>query len=221
MVSFCIKVCEIVIEVNCFKESTKRICSKYLCDSKPEISITIGETRRFETEFLELHYLITEKLASRGIMLIHGSAISMDGEAYIFIAPSGTGKSTHTALWRELFGDRVVMINDDKPYIKVNPNGECLVYGSPWDGKHKLSTNISVPLKAICCLNRGTENTIKEITIKEALPNLLKQSYQSDNAQRESDILTTLNTIALNTKFYSLNCNTQVEAATISYNGMK
>lgn len=220
MIEFCIEVCKIPIGISCHKESTKNLCSKYLCNSNPEIIISIGENSKFENEPLELHYLVTEELASRGILLIHGSAISMDGEAYIFTASSGTGKSTHAALWRQVFGNRVVMINDDKPYIKVNSNGECLVYGSPWDGKHRLSSNIGVPLKSICCLDRGAKNNISEITIKEVLPNLLKQIYHSENLSNESHILSTLNVIASNTKLYRLSCNMKIEAAKVAYEGM-
>ena len=79
----------------------------------------------------------------------------MDGEAYIFTAVSGTGKSTHAMLWREVFGERVRMINDDKPLIRITPEGKAVVYGTPWDGKHHLSKNSAFPLKAICWLTRA------------------------------------------------------------------
>ena len=83
--------------------------------------------------FLEnnaIHALIAEKLVEYDILLFHGSALCMDRQAYIFTAPSGTGKSTHARLWREAFGDRVWMINDDKPLIQVQ-DGKAMVYGSP------------------------------------------------------------------------------------------
>ena len=86
-------------------------------------------------------------------ILFHGSAVAVDGIGYLFTAKSGTGKSTHTRLWRELFGERAVMLNDDKPLIKVSENG-IIVYGTPWDGKHRLSTNTFVPLKGICFMSK-------------------------------------------------------------------
>lgn len=49
--------------------------------------------------------------------------LEIDGKAYMFSAPSGTGKSTHAKLWRDCFGDRVTMINDDKPLIKFREDG--------------------------------------------------------------------------------------------------
>lgn len=220
MISFCIEICKIVIEINCNRELSKKYCAKYLCDIKPEISITVSNNRKHKSEILEIQYLVTEALASRGVLLMHGSAISVDGNAYIFIAPSGTGKSTHTALWRQSFGERALMINDDKPFIKVNSNGECLVYGSPWDGKHRLSSNIGAPLKAICCLNRGVNNQIDKITVKEALPTILTQIYNSEDYISESHILSTLDIVTSNTKIYELSCNMEIDAAKIAYEGM-
>ena len=66
----------------------------------------------------------------------------------MFTAPSGTGKSTHARLWREAFGERVVMINDDKPLLLVRPEG-VTVYGTPFRGKHGLGGDRSAPLRAI------------------------------------------------------------------------
>ena len=107
-------------------------------------------------------------------MMLHSSAVVMDGYAYLFSAPCGTGKSTHTSLWRKTFGeDRVLMLNDDKPALRLE-DGRWYAYGTPWSGKHGLATNICVPLKGICILERGTENQIRQISAREALPMLMQ-----------------------------------------------
>ena len=105
-------------------------------------------------ETLAVYRKIAEKMPDYGVVLFHGSCIAVDGIGYLFTAKNGTGKSTHTRLWRELLKDRAVMVNDDKPLIRIDENG-AVVYGTPWDGKHRLSTNTSVPLKALCVLERG------------------------------------------------------------------
>ena len=112
--------------------------------------------RQFPDAYLEtlaVYRKIAEKMPDYDTFLFHGSAIAVDGTAYLFTAKSGTGKSTHTRLWRELLGDRAVMVNDDKPLIRVNADGTAVAYGTPWDGKHRLSSNIAVPLRVICILN--------------------------------------------------------------------
>ena len=112
-----------------------------------------GFPRRQRAEkYLEnsaIHALLAEKLTEYDVLLLHGSALCMDGEAVIFTANSGTGKSTHSRLWRELFGDQVWMINDDKPLLRIGEESTC-VFGSPWEGKHHLSRmKMKVPLWVI------------------------------------------------------------------------
>lgn len=70
-------------------------------------------------ESLALYQNITELLLARDVMQFHCSALEMDGRAYLFTAPSGTGKSTHVRLWRQVFGARVTVINDDKPLVRL------------------------------------------------------------------------------------------------------
>lgn len=96
------------------------------------------------------------------------SAVALDGQAYLFTAPSGTGKSTHTRLWREVFGERAVMVNDDKPLIQVREDA-IYVCGTPWNGKHNLDSNQKVPIKGICLLERGTVNHIETISAADGV----------------------------------------------------
>ena len=70
-------------------------------------------------EFTAAYRKIAEAYAGMGRFLMHGSVVAVDGEAFLFTAKSGTGKSTHTRLWRERFGERAVMVNDDKPLLRV------------------------------------------------------------------------------------------------------
>ena len=85
---------------------------------------------------------IADALVDDGVILYHGSVIAVDGQGYLFTAKSGTGKSTHTALWRELFGERAVMVNDDKPLLRVKDD-QVTVYGTPWNG-NRLSDPVKM-----------------------------------------------------------------------------
>ena len=107
-------------------------------------------------------------------MVLHGSSIMSNGGAVIFSAPSGTGKSTHTALWKKYFPD-TVYINDDTPAVGKE-NGSFYAYGTPWSGKTDINNNICAPLKAIVFINRGTENKIERIGGHEALGLLLGET---------------------------------------------
>ena len=171
-------------------------------------------------ETVAVHRKIAEKMPFYDTFLAHGSTVAVDGEAYLFAALSGTGKSTHTRLWRELLGERAVMVNDDKPFLRVTESGETIAYGSPWDGKHRLSRNIAVPLRAVCLLERGEQNRIEEITKAEALPRLLiLQFYRPVDPEALARTMTLLD--RMNPRFYRLQCNMNLSAAELAYNTMK
>ena len=140
-------------------------------------------------------------------------------QAYLFTAKSGTGKSTHARLWREMLGARAVMVNDDKPLIRVTNRG-VLAYGTPWDGKHRLSSNICVPLKAVCILEQSPENHIRRITPTDAMPFLLQQVYRPSDPRMLARILELIDRMAQSVSFYKLACNMDPEAAQLSYHTM-
>ena len=163
---------------------------------------------------------ISEYMPSCDTFLFHASAIAVDGRAYLFAAASGTGKSTHARLWRELLGERAVMINDDKPFVRITPH-HAVVYGSPWNGKHRLGVNICVPLKAVCILERSDKNHICRVSPGEAYPVLLQQVYRPQDPEMMKRTLQLIDRLTKLTEFYRLGCNMDPEAARLSFETMK
>lgn len=241
---FKIKLAGKVISVSALFESTKEYCKEYLVvDEKTDYSVMLIPSdityeqkkskaedlkegipvRNFSENYLEtlaLYRKIAELIIDDNIMLFHGSVLSIDGKGYIFTAKSGTGKSTHSQLWREVFGERVVMINDDKPLLKITSEG-VIAYGTPWDGKHRLSTNTSVLVNGICILNRDSVNHIEKTDKKQAYAMMVQQSYHSKRADKMMKILTMIDQIFNHVNIYELGCNMEKEAAIVSYNSMK
>lgn len=170
-------------------------------------------------ETLALYRKIADQMIAYSTLLFHGSVIAVDGEAYLFTAKSGTGKSTHTKLWRKYFGNRAVMVNDDKPLLKVTGKG-VLACGTPWAGKDHLQNNIMVPLKAVCILERDTVNHIEQIRKRDAWKMILQQSYRSDQPAVLSSTIRLAEQIMDKTKLYRLGCNMSMRAVETSYNGM-
>ena len=182
-----------------------------------------GKTPRMFSDaylaFIAVQRRIAEALLQQDTLLFHGSVVAVDGVAYLFTAKSGTGKSTHTHLWRELFGPRAVMVNDDKPFLQITKEG-VLAYGSPWDGKHGLSTNICVPLKAICILERGTENRIAPVSMGEVLTMLFQQSQRPRNPAFMGKYMELIDGLAKKCTFYRLACTMDPNAARVAYEAM-
>lgn len=179
--------------------------------------------RQFSDGYLEtlaVYRKIAEKMPDYDTILFHGSCVAVDGIGYLFTAKSGTGKSTHTRLWRELLGEQAVMVNDDKPLIRISDFG-AVIYGTPWDGKHRLSSNIAVPLKALCVLERAEQNTIRQTTALEVYPMLLQQAYRPMDGMAMSKTLTLIDKLAASVNLWRLGCNIEIEAARVAYDAMK
>lgn len=241
------KLADVAVQITSVYDEVQTMCDSYRTDEEPQLFITTTETDiRFESqksdeerreeglaeyqysapylETLAVYRQLATQILSHNVLLVHGSIIAVDGEAYLFTALSGTGKSTHVRLWRQLFGERGVMVNDDKPLIRVRSEElgvRSIVYGTPWDGKHHLSNNISVPLKAIIHLQRGAENHIEQITPTEMLPILLQQTFRPSTAQGTLQVMQLLDALSKQVKFYSLHCNMEPEAAQVAYEGMR
>ena len=237
------RIAEKNIEITSIHSGVHNYCKQYKATGTPDFKV---ETTRADIEFereksarenilegiavrnysdsyleeLAVYRKIALKMLDYDTFLFHGSVVSVDGEAYLFTAKSGTGKSTHTRLWRELLEDKAVMVNDDKPLIKVT-NDSVTVFGTPYNGKHRLGNNISVPLKAICILERAKENTIHSVTGKEAYPMLLQQVYRPNDSEKLLKTLSLIDLMTKNIKLYKLGCNMDISAAEVAYNGMK
>jgi len=107
---------------------------------------------------------------------LHSSAISYHNEGIAFSAPSGTGKSTHTGLWKKMYGDDVVIINDDTPSIRYD-NDQPMLCGTPWSGSTAKFSNDIVPLKSIVFLEQAPENTIERLSAEQALQFILPRAF--------------------------------------------
>lgn len=231
------------IEVTSIYNKVHEYCKDYVIDAKPDFSVVTTQADiDYETqrelkcaeaegrpplnspddyrEELAVYRKIAEKCPDWDTILFHGSVIAVDGQGYLFTAKSGSGKSTHTRLWREYLGDKAVMVNDDKPMLKITDSG-VIAYGTPYNGKHRLGCNMSVPLKAICILTRGEKNSIVRIDKAEAYAMLLQQVYRPQYPLQMAKTLKLVDRLAANTELYKLACNMDIEAAEVAYNGMK
>lgn len=244
MISRTYRIADTNIEVCSLFEGVHSLCKGYETSDKPDFIVTISaddityermrsasqdikeghEVINYSDSYLEtlaVYRKIAEKIIEDDKILFHGSVVAVDGEGYLFTAKSGTGKSTHTRLWREYFGERAVMVNDDKPLLMISDTG-VTAYGTPWNGKHRLGENIAVPLKAICVLKRDKENHIEKVGNRSSVyPLILQQAYRPANAQKTAKLLTLIEKLMNNVPLYVLGCNMDISAAETSYNAMK
>lgn len=242
MEAFTMEIAGLVTCIQPMFVTTREYCRDYLSDHEPDFFVEVTEDdlayeqkmldqeaveeglkfRKFSGPFLErasIQRKIAYELLNRDTVLLHGSTVGLDGNAYLFTAPCGTGKSTHTRLWREVFGSRAVMVNDDKTFLRITPSG-VLAFGSPWSGKHGLATNICLPLRGICFLSRGKENVIQPELPEEAMPEMLHQCLIPEDVAGANLTHELLKQLAQAVPLWKLECTKDQEAAHVSYQAM-
>ena len=170
-------------------------------------------------ETLAVYRKIAERMPQYDIVLFHGSCVAVDGRGYLFTAPSGTGKSTHTRLWRQFLGQRAIMVNDDKPLLHIGTEA-VTAFGTPWDGKHHLSRRTQVPLRGLCILARATATHIGRVAAREALLPLMQQIYRPADLAAMGKTLTLLERLIEDVPLYRLGCLPDLDAARLAYETM-
>ena len=222
----------VIVEMNPMFDRTISQAKPYLTTSlnNPDISIELSiekleeiKKRYNHLNLEEIEYIFLGQLFYRHILkhngiLLHSSCVVKDNQAYLFSAPSGTGKSTHTNLWLEEFKDAFIL-NDDKPAIIYKDN-TLYAAGTPFSGKHDISKNTLVPIKGICFIERSSNNWIKEISSKQAIFEILNQTERIPYEEDMNLILEHISNIVKNTKIYKMGCNISIEAVYTSYNKM-
>ncbi len=149
---------------------------------------------------------------------IHSSTIVKDGGAVLFLGESGTGKSTHTRLWREnIEGAR--LLNDDSPIIRL-VDGVPTVFGSAWSGKTHCYHNVSFPIKGFVRLSQAPHNRIKRLNVLSAIGALLPScppAFAYDT-ELQDNLCETLSQMIADVPVYHLECLPDADAAYTSYN---
>lgn len=187
MTDFRMRVADLTVAVRSMYDRVARQCVDYLLPSsgfardaaQSDIAVEISQsdidreresdddTRTWRDDYLEtlaVYRQIAEAAPARNRLLFHGATIDYAGRAYVFTAPSGTGKTTHIRQWRRVLGERVGIINGDKPLLRIDRDGDPLAaglagrvtaYGTPWCGKEGWQRNTSAPLAGICVVTRA------------------------------------------------------------------
>lgn len=148
---------------------------------------------------------------------IHSSVIVKDDCGVLCLGESGTGKSTHTRLWRENI-DGARLLNDDSPIIRVI-DGKAIVYGSPWSGKTHCYVNKCVPVRALMRLSQAPHNKIYRLPALASIGAILPScppAFAYD-ATLQDEICHTVSDIISSTPVYHLECLPDAAAAQLSY----
>lgn len=237
--SFTVKLADKFFHIEHIHPELKTFCKDYITeDCLPDFKIQITEEdlvlEEMHTtelncapaylETLSLLRKISNLLPNQRRFLIHGASISYENNAYLFTAPSGTGKSTHIRLWKKHLGDKIKIVNGDKPFVSLDQDSEGnilpLIYGTPWAGKEHWQRNCSEPLKGICFLQRGTSNMIQKMQPEECISMLLRQVYLPSDAVAVGRTLELIDLLVKQVPLYVLTCDMSEDAVRCSFQAL-
>ena len=187
------------------------------CDGKQILALNPKLQTEALAQYMGTGVLFARKLLEFDGFQLHSSAVMLKGKAWLFSAPPGTGKSTHTEKWCRLFG--ATYLNDDKPVIR-NREGKWIVYGTPWSGKNDLSSPTCAELGGVAFLYRGSENIIYRLEPGDAVPVLLSQCPKGMNRTQTEKQLALLSRFLQEVPVWHLDCKNEDEAAFVSHSAM-
>lgn len=127
-------------------------------------------------EFNELMFKVCRILLDKGMPTFHGTAFIWNEKAWIFTAPSGTGKSTQYFMWKALFNDEIRLLSGDKTVLRCEDDGSVTVFPSPWAGKEGMNRMESAPLEGIIYLAQDSKNIIAPFDVKD-VPTLFPRQF--------------------------------------------
>lgn len=236
LTSFNVEFAGIPIHISNVSSWLRDFCAGYITERQHVFSVSVSEediaaeavmaeSGATETlcEIAALHRKISEEMPKYGRFLVHGAAITYGDDAYLFCAPSGTGKSTHISLWKKYLGHGVDIINGDKPFLSLENGGteECVrVHGSPWAGKELWQKNRSAPLRGICIISRGGENAIRRLDAAECIDALMRQIYIPQDTKSAEATLTLTDSLLRTVPVYRLWCDMSEDAVKCSFEAL-
>lgn len=205
-------------------------CEEYLYDGHEEPEIVIDAKKYDASRWPEQYQHLTAYMDSGEMfyvyllrfngMMLHASAVEMNGKAYLFSGDCGAGKSTHTSLWQQAFGPAAQIFNDDKPALRF-VNEKWYAYGTPWSGKNEINQNKKIPLAGICFMKKSNINKIRQLTKQEAMPMIFKQTIRRlSKAENMILLLNHIENLIARIPIYELENRPEPEAARLSYETM-
>jgi hypothetical protein len=226
-----IAVAELNIGIKYRYEFTRSYVSDYQTDAAPDFIVEATDAdmkaerdlaeEPVADEYLEyvaIYRKIADKLTEYDGAVFHGAVLDVEGKAYVITARSGVGKTTHVRLWLERFGDRVSVLNGDKPIIRVIDGG-IYAAGTPWNGKEGYGKRGTLPLSGIAFLERSEENSYKKLTASEGLVRFMGQIYiNKDNPTFLVKTLRLADKVLSDVPLYELRCNMDPSAADMAKN---
>ena len=155
-------------------------------------------------------------VAPHRTLKMHASVTVLNGQALLFLGVSGTGKSTHSRLWRK-FVPGATLLNDDEPIVRVLEGGEVRVYGCPWSGGTPWYKNASARVKAFVYLYLARENKLSRLRGRDSFDAIYSSSaFLHSDKVRHLAMFDTVADVLERIPVYRLDCRPDEEAVSLT-----
>ena len=224
-----IRIAELNIDIVNRGKYIEKLSEKYITDfdtadiaintSDDEIRAELNATEyQFSADYCEataIYRKIGYSLPLFDAFIFHAATFRFENKGIALVAASGTGKSSHMQNWIKLYGDKVEVINGDKPVVRIK-DGKPFAFGTPWCGKENLSKNDSVELTDICFIVRGKENKIRLLSGEDIAIRLLNQVVIPKGSKNIIKTLDLINTMINSCRIWEIKCTTDISSAEVS-----
>ena len=187
------------------------VISEYYSSDIPHTKYAFQKTAIFRklAEWLPLH----------NAFVLHSACFDVEGTGVAFAAHSGTGKTTHMNLWQIMLGDKMVVVNGDKPIVRFfdDEPETPYAYGTPWNGKEKLGCNMRTKLRHICFIERSETNYVEPMNKQDVIDRIFNQVYMPKDPVAIVNTMQLIDRLLSCCKLWTIHCNMEDEAAKIAY----
>lgn len=224
MVRFTIGIADVNILINALYMETRQFFSDFIThgEAMETVNVDYNEIIKYKIkcpnfsdimcEKAVLKYKIDKLLVNYNVFPIHASSLAYKKCAYLFLALSGVGKSTHSRKWCEAFPEETIMINDDRPYLKLE-NDTVFAYSHPQAGKHGIYNNVSFPVRVIAKIVRDKDNYVKEVKKTDFFPFMVQQSFTMNDPITTRSVIMLIRRVMDLVSFFEIHCNMDNDAA--------
>lgn len=223
------RVADLIVEVPEAGDLLPR-CMEYRCDQKENADIILcsdgfhldnwKSLSEKDAVYMESGFHFYGNLLKYDGIMLHASAVELDGKGYLFSGNCGAGKSTHTRLWQTVYGEKAHIFNDDKPALRLIDD-VWYAYGTPWCGKDAININMKVPLAGICFMKQARENRIRRLSQREAVQKIIRQTmYRLHYLENLDLMLSHVDKLVRMIPIFELENKPEPAAAYLSYETM-
>lgn len=168
--------------------------------------------------FEYLSQIMPSVMLKHDYLTFHGVLMEYEGNGIIISAASGTGKTTHARLWRDL--RRALIINGDRAVCAKTAEG-WTGYGLPWSGTSGEQINRSVAIRALVVLRRGETNEAHRISALEAFHQVFAHVlYPSWDKALTEKMMDLLESFLCDVPIFLLSCRPDAESVDVLHDAL-